>query len=51
MITIQILKDVAKELKMNRNRNKYTRKAKKYKKKFTKALRRMRQIRMQNVND
>ena len=51
MITVQILKDIAKEMRVKKKKNKYTRLAKKYRRKFTKALRRMREIRRMNAED
>ena len=50
-ITIQILKEISKEMKKSAKRNKYSQQAKKYRRKFTKALRRMRLMRRQPGND
>ena len=50
-ITIQILKEISKEMKISDKRNKYSQLAKKYRRKFTKALRRMRIMRRQPGND
>ena len=48
-ITVQILHGTIKSMKEQRKKVKYSREAKKFRKKFTKALRRMRELRRRPV--